>query len=242
MTGDHLKQTIVQVSDAQVAKALTDKRVWRLMGLFFGEPVPLKVAADELRMTLPALSYWVDKLLGLGLIKIERVEKRKGRAIKYYQAAAEHFFVPFHLTTSDTLEALLDATTAGFDRLYRRQLARLFLKEGDEWGLNFYGSSGRGYSFGFSTIPERDEAYVARSLAPEAPALYDSVSIHEMDFATAKAFQRELHELYRRYKVSTPGQQVYLTHITTHPPTAGINLVAEFVEGLIQATSAFCVI
>lgn len=217
MTGDFLKQEIVRVRDPQVATALTDLKVWRLMGMFFGEPVSLKDAAAYLDMTLPALSYWVNKLLSLGLLEIVRVEKRNGRAIKYYRAAAQHFFVPFQLTSSDTLEALLGATTMGFDRFYRRQLAQLLLNEGDDWGLNFYSASGRGYSFGFSTVPERDEAYVARSLASEAPALYDSVSIHEMDFVTAKAFQRELHDLYRRYKVSMPGQQVYLMQLRLIP-------------------------
>jgi DNA-binding transcriptional ArsR family regulator len=217
MTDADLNQKIVRVSDPQVARTLTNRRVWRLMGIFFGDPVSLKGAADDLDMTLPALSYWVTKLLGLGLLKIDHVEKRQGRAIKYYRTAADHFFIPFRLTTSDTLESLLGTTTMGFDRLYRKHMARLLLREGEEWGLNLYSTSGRGYNFGFSTVPEQDEAFVARSLGPDAPALYDSVAVTEMDFTKAKAFQRELHDLYRRYRASMPGQQVYLVQLRFVP-------------------------
>jgi hypothetical protein len=68
---------------------------------------------------------------------------------------AEHFFVPFRVTPSTTLESLLASSSDRFDRRLRQELLCVFLEEASDWGVNLYRGEGGGLNFGFSPIPER---------------------------------------------------------------------------------------
>jgi DNA-binding transcriptional ArsR family regulator len=222
MKGALLNQDVLWVDDPEAAKALTDKRMWTLLSVFINHETSLKVAAGKLKMSLPALSYRVRKLLDLGLLEVSRIEKRKGSPIKYYRTVAEHFFVPFRMTSSDTLESLLESISAGFEKRFRRELARVFLEEASEWGLNLYGGADGDFNYSFSPAPERDEVFVQRSLQPNFPAVYDNLFVFAMDFDTAKALQRDIDGVYQRYaKVDMRGQQVYLLQMRLVPVGRG---------------------
>lgn len=51
-------------------------------------------AAATLKMPLNRLAYHVGALLRLGLVRIAREQKRAGRPIRFYRAAAGSFLVP----------------------------------------------------------------------------------------------------------------------------------------------------
>ena len=49
--------------------------------------------ARELGQPLPKLHYHLGRLTACGLLKLSRIEARRGRPIRYYRAAAEAFLV-----------------------------------------------------------------------------------------------------------------------------------------------------
>lgn len=212
-----LNQQVLRVADAEVARVLTDTREWAVLSVFLDETT-LSGAAEILGMSLPALSYRVKKLLKLGLLQVSRVEKRKGSPVKHYRTVAEHFFVPFRVAPSTTLESLLASSNERFDRRLRHELVRVLLAEASDWGVNLYRGEGGGLNYGFSPVPERDETFAKRSLHPTFPALYNTLLSITLDFDTAKALQRDLHELQRRYvELEKPGQQAYFFRIDLVP-------------------------
>lgn len=212
-----LNQNVLRVADPDAARVLTNTREWALLSVFMDE-ASLSGAAEKLGMSLPALSYRVKKLLELGLLQISRVEKRKGSPVKYYRTVAEHFFVPFRVTPSATLENLLASSNERFDKRMRHEWVRVFLAEEGDWGLNLYRGEGGGLNYTFSPIPERDETFVMRSLQATFPAVYDSLFSINLDFDTAKALQHDLHELVQRYlEMEKLGQQTYLLRLNLVP-------------------------
>ena len=205
------------VNDPHAAAVLTDQRGWNLLIILINEEATLSKLAHEMNMSLPALNYRLKKLLELDLVKVSRTEKRKGSPIKYYRATATHFFVPFEVTTFESLTDLLASTMAPFERRISHEIARLLVEAGKGWGLNFFAGRQGGFNFTFSPVPEKGDSCLKQSLQPAFPAVHDKVLMLKLDFDTAKALQRDLQEVYERYHQQLRGQQSYLLRIALVP-------------------------
>ena len=218
MEENAFNEDMLRVTDPEAAKVLTDTREWNLLSIVINREVSLSELASEMNMSLPALSYRVKKLLKLGLLTVSRIERRKGSPIKYYRASAKHFFVPFEVTTFQSLADLLTSTIAPFERRMRHELARVFLERAGDWGMNFYGGMQGGFNFTFSCVPEQGDRFMEQSLEPTFPAVHDTELSLGLDFDTAKALQRDLYEVYQRYNEKhVSGQQPYLLRIALVP-------------------------
>ena len=77
----------------QVAVFLDSKRR-RILVSFMGRERSLSEAAAALAIPLNLLAYHVGRLLRLGLLQVVREQKRAGRPIRYYRAAADSFLIP----------------------------------------------------------------------------------------------------------------------------------------------------
>lgn len=217
-----LNEDVLRVTDPEAARVLTDVREWNLLSIVINREVSLSELAREMNMSLPALTYRVKKLLKLGLLTVSRIERRKGSPIKYYRASAKHFFVPFEVTTFQSLADLLTSTIAPFERRMRHELARVFLEEAGDWGMNFYGGKQGGFNFTFSSVPEQGDHFMEQSLEGTFPAVHDTELSLSLEFDTAKALQRDLYAVYERYhEKHVPGQQTYLLRIALVPVRRG---------------------
>lgn len=77
----------------QVAVFL-DPRRRRILITFLGREASLTEAAERLAFPLNRLAYHVGRLIELGLLRVVREQKRAGRPIRYYRAAADSFLIP----------------------------------------------------------------------------------------------------------------------------------------------------
>ena len=82
------------VTDEAAAAALSRPKVARLLAPFMQGPNSLKVASDDLSVSMSALHYWVHRFLDFGVLRVQRVERRAGRAVKFYQAVAKRLIIP----------------------------------------------------------------------------------------------------------------------------------------------------
>lgn len=67
--------------------------------------------------------YRIGQLLDLKLLHVSRVEPRHERALKYYRAVADGFFVPFELTDAETLGTLGSSSATEMKRYLEKSLS-----------------------------------------------------------------------------------------------------------------------
>lgn len=194
-----MKQLII--TSEKAARVLTDSGAVRRLEPFMKRDTTLSEAAQELNLKLPSLLYHVDKFIELGLLEVVREIARKGRAVKVYRSTAHTFFVPYHLTPSETLAQLLGNLISSSERRFHREAARTLQTLDPDWGLNISCPSDEGISY---VLAPRATNFLPRLienvLKPDAPALFLSDGTLELDFGTAKALQKDLVDLFETYR------------------------------------------
>lgn len=194
------------ITDPEVARTLVETRSARLLEPFMKRTLSAGEAADELNVKLPRLLYHVGRFLRFGLLEVVRLEPRSGRAVKRYRSTAKAFFVPFHVTPSETLERLLGELTAFDTHRFEREVAHTLQNISPTWGLYIAPTEGGQVSYALTP----DERGYAKPLldvlfGPAAPAIYSTQGTLKLDFGAAKALQRELDDLERRYRAKHHG-------------------------------------
>jgi hypothetical protein len=158
------------------------------------------VVAKTLGITNVQMFRQVQHFLELGLLEVTKLETRAGKAIKHYRSVAPGFFIPHTLLPSETLE--VEYLTE--DDFWRRCLARgiaaitqdamssvgsyIFRNDQDEI-RKVTGPSG-----GLHRLPEQG------SPQPHMPPIWSDWSVVILEPEDARAFYRDMVELFRRYK------------------------------------------
>ena len=94
---NRVNQTPLELTDPEAVRVLLSEHAFEALAPFFQSARSLSEAATLLEWKLPRLSHWVKKLLNVGLLDLDRVERRRGSAIKYYRTTAPAFSVPYAL-------------------------------------------------------------------------------------------------------------------------------------------------
>lgn len=100
-------QEHLSITNPEAARALTETKASQLLIPFMKCPLSLSDAAKELGVKLPRLSYHVNRFIEFGLLEVICTERRGGRSVKLYRSTAKTFFIPFHVTPSESLEHLV---------------------------------------------------------------------------------------------------------------------------------------
>lgn len=206
-----------QVTEPEAVRLLLDTNIRAVLEPFILETLSVKMVAERLGRPLNAVHHRVRQFERLGLLEVERLEQRQGRAVKHYQATAKGFFVPFTATNFDNLsQFLLDQLTPVTQYLIQ-QTARSgqgLVQNIAQVGFRLYDGGGF-VSSDFS--PEgQDYDFFSTLLAPESPALMFSVFPLRLSRADAKALQHELVALMEKYG-QRPGPEPYLAQIALVP-------------------------
>lgn len=105
---EQLLSSSLRVDAPSVADLLLNSRWRRILLRFAREPLSVSDAAALMNMDLKRTHYHVHKLTSVGLLKVERIVRRPGRAIKYYRAVAEAFFVPNEIARAPSTHNLAE--------------------------------------------------------------------------------------------------------------------------------------
>lgn len=193
----------MDVKESGAVRLLLRERSRRVLAAFLSGEKTVARAAREVGLDLRVVHRDVLALLGAGLLTLTRQEPRKGRAVKYYRASSEAFFVPFSATEAADLAELHGRgnaeTHALFTRAVEREFARALHAEGREWGLRLYATPGKpGYHFqeGDRNAPRIDELQQwhgpAALILSGTPLLY-------LTAGEARELQEDLIALMRKY-------------------------------------------
>ena len=149
----------------------------------------------------------------LGLLEVSRIRQRAGRAVRYYRATADSWFIPFDTTSAESLEASVRQRDEWWSARLRQAVVRARQEQVGTWGTRVYRDR-RGYlQVQMAVSPDSNWT----SLAPYRPAVLaawrDGLYL---DFEDAKELQRELFELLLRYQ-RKEGAQRYLLRLGLAP-------------------------
>lgn len=220
-----LSSNLLIVRDPDAARLLADPRASRFLEPFIGFERTASAVAAELGVRVSSMLYRINQSLELGLLHVSRVEPRQGRALKYYRAVADSFYVPFELTNAETFGVLGAGVGAEMSRWLE-----VSLSAGHEEVHHAFG----GWGVGMRLMRDQ-EGRLDRSLVPEgkltssfslaelplsarAPVLWDQHCLLDLTEDEAKALQRELSEVYGRYLHSDEtDRQPYVVRLAMAP-------------------------
>lgn len=199
------------------ARLFADDACERLLAALLKEPATAAALAEGLGQPLDRVQYRLKKLLGAGLIRVERLEKRAGRPQKVYAPIAEGFFVPYSAFDYTTLEDKFMRHELEDAGLVVRSIVRLLRDTFDD--LNSIGP--RLYRNGAGEVKHdlgRSAGTVVDPSAPDFPAVMDAGGMLRLSFAQAKALQAGMQALLDELQEEGEGGgQRYYARLTLLP-------------------------
>lgn len=205
--------TILSVHNPEAAAILTNPRTLRQIEPFLARENTVKDAAEETGEKPNTVLSRVRRFVRLGLLEVLREEPRQGRAVKVYKSTADGFFVPFEATSAESLEAALAERDAYWQALLRHNVVRARLEKLETYGTRIYRDFRGRLQVQMALTPEQNTT----TLAPDDPAVLsawrDAVYL---DFEDAKALQREMFDLLKRYQQKR-GAQRYIVRLGLAP-------------------------
>jgi hypothetical protein len=196
---------VTRLENPKACTVLADREKLRLLGAFLGHENTISGAAQELEVNSTKLYKQVQQFLELGLVKISRLERRAGRAIKYYRSSGDRFFIPFR---THPPELIGQQNRENHTRLFAQGLERVYRQEGfieQDWGaITERTPSGAVY---LDIANSQGQHW--NHLDPKAPAVVSGWNPIQLDFEDAKAMQRELTDVMLRY-INKGGNRTYL--------------------------------
>ena len=188
--------SIFVVTDASSAKLLLgDSRRRHLLLSFVPRARSIGEVATTSALPMARAHYLVTDLARRGLLKIEQVAPRAGRAIRFYRASAPAFFIPMDMVT----------TSPGFGLASElRERLDVALSKSDDDGILF--DADQAGSPRLSWFQGHANASVAELW--RMPALSG---------ADARSLVNELKELLDKYEAKSSGSTTYLVHAAVVP-------------------------
>lgn len=102
---------------------------------FVGRSVDLASAAEQLGVSKTAMSYWIGRLVDVGLIRLVRVEKRGRHRIRHYRCVADRLRVNLNEAPLASYEGVLDDFTQRWQAQARAAMARSLAKQAPDLEL-----------------------------------------------------------------------------------------------------------
>ena len=147
----------------------------------------LAEAAKALGIGKTRMSYWLGKLLQLGLIEEVRIEDRGRYKVPIYCATADVFTVPLEKIPAESDEQILEIHARGFIEAERRAVIQKAREHAEEWYMEYRLWNGQAQR---NFVPKTDKS--------ESPFVLSFGTIHLTD-SVAQQARQELEDLIRRY-------------------------------------------
>lgn len=211
-SGRDLTDNFLRVTDPIQAKLLADQNTFSYFTPFLAQERTASQAAEEVACSLNAMLYRVGTFLEAGLLKVSRLERRAGRAIKHYRSVADGFFIPFEVTPYAGLEEGLEAQIEERNQRVGKATARLLREAGIE-GRRIYRSP-TGEVWQEAAADLRSAVNLSGANAPAAVDFFREV---KLTIEEAKVLQRELLAYRERYREEDRPGQPYLFEVLLLP-------------------------
>ena len=204
--------SILTVHNPEAAAILTNPHTLRQLEPFLAREMTVKEAAEETNEKPNTVLSRMRRFMGLGLLEVVREVPRQGRALKVYRSTADGFFIPFEATSAESLEAALAERDAYWQALLRHNVVRARLEKVETYGTRIYRDARGRLQVQMAVTPEQNYT----TLAQDDPAVLSAWREAYLDFEDAKALQREMFDLLKRYQ-QPRGAQRYIVRLGLAP-------------------------
>ncbi len=203
-------RTHCAITDARAVRWLTDIERARFLRPFFRCAVTVGEAAAELCAD-PNWTYkQVERLEKLGLLELSHTKAKRGRPLRYYQTAADEFFVPREAVS---FEEFLCGVGHQLEQKLARNLSETFKNaQGELPGLRIFCDEGSVAVLGAAAPGRSWEPLEGSS---PAHSIWKRMSL---DYEDALNLRDELDALLERYSAKE-GQQAYILRLALAPGT-----------------------
>ena len=201
------------VTQPEAVRLILDMEARAVLEQFILQRNTIKAVAEQLNRPLNAVHHRVKQFERLGLLRIEQLETRPGRAVKHYRAVAKGFFVPFTLSNVEELSGFLRQQMIPMVHEFLDDLvhsAASLIQDITEVGFRVYDGGGF-LSRDFSPQGQQFDFFQS-FLNPEAPALMYSFFPLQLSKEAAKSLQHEMLELLQKYSHPS-GTETYMAQI-----------------------------
>lgn len=204
-----------RVETPAAVRLLTNASSRRYFEPFLARECSVGQAARELGVAPNRMLYHVRQAHDLGLLRVVRVQRRAGRAVRFYRSGADGYFVPFEVTPAETLESWLLPLEAAWQARWVEGAARAIRDSSALLGLRLWreGSGGTGTVIAKPT-PE-PPVPVDAALLTELPVLSLWGELH-LDPGDVEELQAALLDLYGRFTPRS-GRGRHLVHLAVTP-------------------------
>ncbi|MEW1956677.1 hypothetical protein [Kineococcus sp. NPDC059986] len=206
------------------ARFLSTPGSLRYFAPFLARETTAGQVARDLGVDIGSVTYRIRRMLDLDLLAHTRTTPRAGRPVRHYRSVADAVFVPLVLTTAESLAEVFRSSRADAadDLAAAAQHAWLQLGAEAGWGTHLYRTRGGAVNRDFVPRGLLDsDGFWPQVLADRSPAVWDQYAELHLDRTRAKALQRELADLVRRYAEPVPGQDEsgspHLVHLAMAP-------------------------
>ena len=200
------------IDSTEAAEFLLDYATQQIIHPFMGKEASLSEAADVLGVSINALHYRVQKLQSWEILRVTQERKRKGRAIKMYEATSTRFFIPFGATRAETLERYLKDAKRFFENQLTQCIANILQHSDQNWGIKVFLNEDGVMNTKLASYPDMQIDFNQTN-----PALLDFYipSLH-LDAEDAHTLKEELSTLVQKY-AKKEGKTPYIMHIGLAP-------------------------
>jgi hypothetical protein len=207
-----------RVKNKKAIRLLREYKDWKMLEPFIDRATTLSEAAKQAQVSLRKMYSFAQQLLRASLIRVVKIEPRKGRSLKYYRAVASHFFIAFE-DLEMTLEENLKLTHRKLEESAHRSLTRHIQKTFDKAEEDGSGVWGRVYG------PDADGSFSQLSLASEngwtkeaevwlrediAPFI-TGVGVLKLSYEQVRNFRNLFNDLNKKYLKPTGDKTYYIS-------------------------------
>ncbi len=204
------------VTHTEAAQALLNAQTFRNFAVFLGQEQSLSKAAKILNQPASSLKYHLEKFIEWGLITQTRTEPRRGKAIKYYQAVADQFFISFADTKYETMTTLMQSMQIPLLEQYCTDFVRAGFQiqpNANQGGMCIRGLGNQRFSIDFSATPPPNIEIEQNSIKP----LWNSWTTIYLTAEQAQALHQEIKRIWTRvlqeHSQAQQNTQAYTLHL-----------------------------
>lgn len=186
-----------RVEDCRTADYLMNPRGgWRFFLPFLGAEQSLAEVSRLVGAPLNQVHYHVKLMLKLHLISLVRTQPRAGRAIHYYRAVSDAWYVPATKTSAESFEQVVLQNEQLWSQWLTSGLIKSWWQTHQDWGWFFGYQTEHGLRFGEQPDPQIDDT-------DHALLTLNEWVLVEMTPSQAKDLQDDLRALLNRHLQKT---------------------------------------
>ncbi|MCP2014894.1 putative transcriptional regulator [Deinococcus sp. HSC-46F16] len=191
-----------EVADPAAIALLLRERPRRVLAAFLSGETTVSAAARQTGLDLRVVHRDVQALARAGLLRVSRLERRAGRAVKHYRPSADAYFVDHLNTPAADLGELTGASAARTYHLFHhaadREFSRALRESGRRWGWWLYATpEPPGYHMDQGSPADRRVSALQEWQGPAALML-QGFPVFRLTDEQARELQRDLILLMRK--------------------------------------------